>query len=1403
MIYPEFVPDQLLTSEHLNQLFGYLEEQNRLTRTNLIGMGIVCGLEVSINPERSQITISKGCGVTSEGYLATIDETNNTYTAYKEFNAVQELMYDQFVDGSKNPRFHIDELWPVSTETGTTALNSPAGYLDDKVVLLFVEILKEGAKNCNPNSCDDKGIQVTVTVRPLLIKKTDADALAIAKSAINKLAVNLPDVKMRRYDVPATSLIDTADIFEAYQNIMDALFLEKTGKALSEAYTVFAPLVIDLYPANPFTGLAGNFKFLHDGNINDQQLINLQYFYDLFSDLLLAYDEIKKKGSELLSACCPDSNMFPRHLFLDAAIPDLTLIKSLHRHYFIPSPVLDGKEHLRKELRILFKRMVLLIQKFYTPPAVVAGKRNGVDENIRITPGLLGPAPLSQRSIPFYYQIEDASDELLQHWDYKKYSQNKADKNLSYHARDYNVTNDDVVNPLLYDLEPFNFLRIEGHLGKSYTSALRNILMLKKQFRLPFEVVALSADVKGLQKQITDLIKRTSATGLSGLFADQKQPQCQFQDLESLYDTLAAGLTCSLCQEMKYFYDLPTSRQAQPEPVLSVPQVSLLKKCDPEFRYKSDTLGQDFEDFYERIQGQAYLNPEVFLNSIFDRTTLAVADRDNGNIGIALLYYVEELSETISNDLSTFDISVFNIRYNDLLTVAQYLKITFAKAPERDNQAFNKEDFIDHLDALLYACKQAQFTALNKDYLTRWLYVMLLQRFGYFVKTHPGIQHKAGVPIGGTFILVYHERFEQPQNPDDNTVRPVIVPGRPGIVDIGTVRGDVTDTGPGIGVRRQVKSKAEKEKLAQTEKERLEMTRETTKILSEFMGTKLTSRDQLEKIEVLLTEKVDMNQRLESLVADIGDGVVIADFYLPYLCCSDCPPVHFMLNEEAPTEKLTIAIDTKEFCSDDRKAYPVKVSPEGGELKGEGIAINTSRDSTFNPSQVVLNDIIQKNITLSYTKGSQTVSATVAVHQKPKAAFEFTRSRLPNQISFINKSVFGVLSLWDFGDGQKSEEENPVHSYAAEGKFKVALTVKNGVCPDASSVQEIEINNEELSINLKIREFCSNDKTAYKVLISPPGGEVEGEGTRSMATGEFVFVPAEIAIADLKQKEVGLAYIKDGLEVKTTILVYHKPQARFDVSRTSANNQISFINASVFAERFEWDFGDQTKSEETNPTHEFAGEGSFNILLKAFNGICSDETTQVVDVKNPVQKTCLPLARLLEQFKGFAATDTRLFTLFKENFASYFKIEEVFGRVPDIFGITNEEQVKFFADIKIVELLESSVSELHEMILRSDFDVFAIEMYRILINLAMYIQCIQKGDSGRDEINLASVFKLIESRLAEIKKMSDATGKFKETLKQLLSDFQSELQRITDNNEELIKKVYATLLQKLTKILVP
>jgi len=91
--YPVFEADQVLTNRHLNDMFNYLEQHDRLTRIKLIGSGIVCGLEVSFQQKES-ISISKGCGLTSQGYLITFCDTVFThFMPYNTRNFPADLLF--------------------------------------------------------------------------------------------------------------------------------------------------------------------------------------------------------------------------------------------------------------------------------------------------------------------------------------------------------------------------------------------------------------------------------------------------------------------------------------------------------------------------------------------------------------------------------------------------------------------------------------------------------------------------------------------------------------------------------------------------------------------------------------------------------------------------------------------------------------------------------------------------------------------------------------------------------------------------------------------------------------------------------------------------------------------------------------------------------------------------------------------------------------------------------------------------------------------------------------------------------------------------------------------------------------------------------------------------------------
>ncbi len=70
------------------------------------------------------------------------------------------------------------------------------------------------------------------------------------------------------------------------------------------------------------------------------------------------------------------------------------------------------------------------------------------------------------------------------------------------------------------------------------------------------------------------------------------------------------------------------------------------------------------------------------------------------------------------------------------------------------------------------------------------------------------------------------------------------------------------------------------------------------------------------------------------------------------------------------------------------------------------------------------------------------------------------------QVTFMNFSQNAETYLWDFGDGNTSTEENPVHVYDTHGDYEVVLTATNsdGVSANFAQVIEIKDPNEALAL---------------------------------------------------------------------------------------------------------------------------------------------------------------------------------------------------------------------------------------------------------------------------------------------------------------------------------------------------
>jgi hypothetical protein len=830
-VFPEFVPDQVLTSEHLNNLFEYLDEQERMTRASLLGIGIVCGLELKTTG--TGITITKGVGVTSAGYLIR-QETDLTYTAFKPYDAIQETYYEKFVQVEMEPKrqkFDLYELKENTSETGSSGLAAIPGGLNQYAVLLFVELLHNQSKNCDPNSCDDKGINITISIRPMLVAKnlpppfTDTLKGVTGNPTTLNTNLRLPEIKLPRYNVPATGLVSSENVLNVYPGILSDAFLDAVQAALSNAYNTFLPLLGG--GTDPFGNLKTKFSFLR--NITTKgQLIHLQYYYDIISDLIQTYDELRTAGNGILSMCCPDKNLFPRHLLLGEAVATPALF-SAQRHYFIYSPLFERKS-LVHHIRFLIKRLEAQKDRLAIPPFVSA---TPAPLGIKVTPSFLGGIPLSEKTIPYYY----TPTAMYPLWNFQKTVRNEAAQNLSYHGETYGTT-EWVKTPLRYDLEPYNFFRIEGHVGRRFSDVLTELNTIKAANRLPFDVVALRTGAP-----TTD--KKALAEELSG---------CDLRDLQVSYEIVRREWEAIVGKMIEYL-----NEDQQPK-----------RRLLHELSVGSDVYGDYLSVL---VLAKTFMVPDI--NGFMSRWN-------------EFLVPVYEKVEGDSTMISTF---LYDLLQANRLTSAER---TLA------------EDFIDHCDEVELSCKKGTFRAIYQQFQNRVADTYSNLYLGHFLQKHPGLQHKAGVPMGGTFILVYHHETRG-----------------------GTINGSFNVTGTanttsGLLLGRVVASFGGKTAEAalvldtgrfSVQADSLPVNIQISLVFRRGGRTIFEERNAIINTTSDVLEPVPFSQGMifnlairdgsNNVFSTLQEGDVIADFYLPYLCASNCTPIQFIVQE--PVNKGPVA----------------------------------------------------------------------------------------------------------------------------------------------------------------------------------------------------------------------------------------------------------------------------------------------------------------------------------------------------------------------------------------------------------------------------------------------------------------------------------------------------------------
>lgn len=535
-LYRKFTKNQVLTEGHLNEIVDYFDDQDRISRIGLSGVGIICGFQVSYNEAAKNISITQGSGITTDGDLIhlynslpngdkIIELESKQYTHYKVYDNKKAAYKPYFYNGSD--QLEIFELLTYEQQALDNANTFPIQYLkdntgldvNDAVILLYIETYEKDSDLCVSLSCDNQGLEIIGNHKALLVSKTVAEQINshdkfISAIKFSNLHYKLPAVISNRIVLQPQNFINYDEVKKEFAY---GIFKNNVVNKLRDGFEI---LLNALQMPVMLASIKKNLGELYSFDKNNVPP-DFQYRYDLLNDIIDTYNEIKLLLSNMDGEfCCPDIKSFPKHLMLGEVLKTGPCFE--YRHGFYKSPLLtgqnlstcndclsfdplieNGSEEIvpefivdmeGKEVKICYGKNTDL-QKLYSliKRCVQLLANYNVNYNtIKITPSFkLGV--LGKKAIPFYNNV---GNHLIELWDYEKTNIGKQRTNRSYHDNLLNTK-----RPLEF-IADHDFYRIEGHHGKNYKEALKTIQEIRRQNGLGFNVVVLGINAYEVQEVI-------------------------------------------------------------------------------------------------------------------------------------------------------------------------------------------------------------------------------------------------------------------------------------------------------------------------------------------------------------------------------------------------------------------------------------------------------------------------------------------------------------------------------------------------------------------------------------------------------------------------------------------------------------------------------------------------------------------------------------------------------------------------------------------------------------------------------------------------------------------------------------------------------------------------------------
>lgn len=231
------------------------------------------------------------------------------------------------------------------------------------------------------------------------------------------------------------------------------------------------------------------------------------------------------------------------------------------------------------------------------------------------------------------------------------------------------------------------------------------------------------------------------------------------------------------------------------------------------------------------------------------------------------------------------------------------------------------------------------------------------------------------------------------------------------------------------------------------------------------------------------------------------------------------------------------------------------------------------------------------------------------------------------EVYFKDSSILPQSWLWDFGDGNTDNTQNPTHQFANYQAYNVSLTTTSGTCTN-TRIFPVKLINEVPDFAATKTSFCNPDSTLFIMQNFDTSNTAKytwdfGDGTTDSTSGDSV----QHTYNDDGNFSVSLTVIDSNgcsqTTSKTNFIRVFSPKAGFAVNAPGGcvNKTVNFTDTSNQTSgnfniaQWTWDFGDgQTQSFNAplpNPvTHIYTTTGYYYPSLKIVDSVgCADSVS--------------------------------------------------------------------------------------------------------------------------------------------------------------------------------------------------